>query len=317
MTVNLTDPIFHDDGAARGWLERSRWGSVPACAHCGSERVMRMQGEAHRKGLFACKDCNKQFSVTVGTVMERSHIALSKWVLAFHLLSASKKGMSSLQLSRMLQIGYKSAWFMSHRIREAMTEANPGPLGGEGKIVEADEAYHGKRETPTPSPQRRGRPYLKRGKGGGADKRTIVALVERGGEVRVKQMQGRVTSANVRDVLVRNADRASRLHTDESKLYPSIGAEFAKHETVNHGAKEYARGDVTTNSVEGFFGIFKRGLNGNYQHCGEQHFQRYLNKFAFRYNNRIRLGVNDAQRAMIAAHGADGKRLTYRRTGEA
>ena len=316
MTVNLTAPIFHDDDAARSWLEHSRWGATPACAHCGSERVMRMQGEAHRKGLFTCKDCNKQFSVTVGTVMERSHIALPKWVLAFHLLSASKKVMSSLQLSRMLQIGYKSAWFMSHRIREAMTDANPSPLGGTGKIVEADEAYHGKLETPSPpSPSRRGVPYIKSGKRN--EKRTIIALVERGGEVRVQHMKGRVTSANVRDVVVRNADRASRLHTDESRLYPSIGAEFAQHETVNHGMKEYARGDVTTNSVEGFFGIFKRGLNGNYQHCGEQHFQRYLNEFAFRYNNRARLGVDDTQRAMIAAYGAQGKRLTYRRIGKA
>lgn len=315
MNVDLTNPIFHDETEARGWLERSRWGLVPACAHCGSERVTRMQGEAHRAGLFTCKDCNKQFSVTVGTVMERSHIPLPKWVLAFHLLSASKKGMSSLQLSRMLHIGYKSAWFMSHRIREAMTDVNPGPLGGEGKIVEADEAYHGKKETPTPSAQRKGRPYLKGGKQN--EKRTIVALVERGGEARAFHVYGRVTADNVRDVLVRNADRKSRLHTDESRLYIKMGEEFAAHETVNHAAKEYARGDVTTNSVEGFFGIFKRGLNGNYQHCGEQHFQRYLNEFAFRYNNRIKLGVNDAQRAMIAARGADGKRLTYRRIGAA
>lgn len=273
-----------------------------------------MQGTAHRPGLLTCRDCNKQFSVTVSTVMERSHIPLLKWVLAFHLMSASKKGMSSLQLSRMLEVKYKTAWFMSHYIREAMTDTNPAPLGGEGKIVETDEAYHGKKETPTPGPQRRGGPYLK--KGNHDEKRTIVALVERGGEARVKHVKGRVTSANVRDVLVRNADRASRLHTDENKLHPSIGSKFAKHKTVNHGAKEYARGDVTTNSIEGFFGIFKRGLNGNYQHCSEQHFQRYLNEVAFRYNNRIKLGVDDTQRAMIAAGGAEGKRLTYRRIGE-
>lgn len=316
MTVDLTSPIFHDDDKAREWLEHSRWGASPACAHCGSVNVNRLQGLAHRAGLLTCRDCNKQFSVTVGTVMERSHIPLPKWVLAFHLLSASKKGMSSLQLSRMLDIGYKSAWFMSHRIREAMTEQSPTPLGGSGKIVEADEAYHGKSETPLPpSPSRRGQPYLKKGKKN--EKRTIIALVERGGEVRVKHLKGRVTAHNVRDILVRNADRASRLHTDESRLYPTTGTEFAQHETVNHGAKEYARGDVTTNSVEGFFGIFKRGLNGNYQHCSEQHFQRYLNEFAFRYNNRIKLGVDDTQRAMIAARGADGKRLTYRRIGKA
>lgn len=278
MTVNLTNPIFHDEDKAREWLERSRWGSVPACAHCGSERVTRMQGEAHRKGLFTCKDCEKQFSVTVGTVMERSHIPLPKWVLAYHLLSASKKGMSSLQLSRMLQVTYKTAWFMSHRIREAMTDANPSPLGGEGKIVEADEAYHGKRELPVASPTRKGQPYLKRNLS--KQKRTIFALVERGGEARAFHVKDRVTGDNLRDVIVRHADRKSRLHTDESSLYINLGGEFAKHETVNHAAKEYARDDVTTNTVEGFFGILKRGLNGNYQHCGEQHFQRYLNEFA-------------------------------------
>ena len=311
MTVDLTSPIFHDENEARGWLERSRWGTSPACAHCGSVSVTRMQGTAHRAGLLTCRDCDKQFSVTVGTVMERSHIPLPKWVLGFHLMAASKKGMSSMQLSRMLDVTYKTAWFMSHRIREAMTEPNPAPLGGEGKIVEADEAYHGKKETPAPSLSRKGRPYIKKGKAN--EKRAIVALVERSGEVRVKHMP-KVTSKNIREFAVTHADRKSRLHTDESNLYPSFAGEFAQHETLNHGAKEYARGDVTTNSVEGFFGIFKRGLNGNYQHCSEQHFQRYLNEFAFRYNNRIKLGVNDTQRAIIAARGAEGKRLTYRRS---
>jgi hypothetical protein len=244
--------------------------------------------------------------------MERSHIPLAKWVLGFRLMAASKKGMSSKQLERMLDVTYKTAWFMSHRIREAMTDPNPVPLGGEGKIVEADEAYHGKKEIPTPpSPQRQGRPYLKSG-AKKAEKRTIVALVERGGEARVFHMKGRVTAENLRDVIVRNADRKSRLHTDESKLYVTMGGEFAKHETVNHGAKEYARGDVTTNTVEGFFGVFKRGMVGVYQHCGEQHFQRYLNEFSFRYNNRIKLGVDDDQRTATAIHGAFGKRLTYR-----
>lgn len=310
--TNLTDPMFHDDDAARAHLENLRWPNGPTCPHCGSiDGITRFQGESTRKGLHQCNACRGHFTVTVGTVMERSHIPLPKWVLGFHLMAASKKGMSSKQLSRMLEITYKTAWFMSHRIREAMTDPNPAPLGGSGKIVEADEAYHGKSETPMPpSPHRKGRPYLKKGKKN--EKRTIIALVERGGEVRVKHLKERVTAHNVRDILVRNADRASRLHTDESRLYPAIGTEFAKHETVNHGAKEYARDDVTTNSVEGFFGIFKRGLNGNYQHCSEQHFQRYLNEFAFRYNNRIKLGVDDTQRAAIAVRGAEGKRLTYR-----
>jgi len=313
MTMtDLTDPMFHDEDAARAHLEKLRWPHGPTCPHCGSTvGIARFQGSSTREGLHQCNACRGHFTVTVGTVMERSHIPLHKWVLGFHLLAASKKGMSSKQLSRMLDLTYKTAWFMSHRIREAMTDPNPAPLGGEGKIVEADEAYHGKKETPMPSVHRRGRPYLKKGKSGGAQKRAIVALVERGGEARVTHMP-KVTSKNIREFAVQHADRKSRLHTDESNLYPSFGSEFAKHETVNHGAKEYARGDVTTNSVEGFFGIFKRGMNGNYQHCSEQHFQRYLNEFAFRYNNRIKLGVDDTQRAAIAVKGAEGKRLTYR-----
>lgn len=316
MTTSLSDPKFHDDDAARAHLEAVRWPHGANCPHCGSVDVVRMEGKAHRAGAFNCRDCRSQFTVTVGSVFERSHVPLHKWVLATYLLTASKKGMSSKQLERMLGVAYKTAWFMSHRIREAMTDPNPAPLGSEGKIVEADEAYHGKKETPTPSVHRRGRPYLKKGKSGGAQKRAIVALVERGGEARVTHMP-RVTSKNIREFAVQHADRKSRLHTDENNLYPSFGSEFAKHETVNHGAKEYARGDVTTNSVEGFFGIFKRGMNGIYQHCGEQHFQRYLNEFAFRYNNRIKLGVDDSERALIALRGAAGKRLTYRRINEA
>src|SRR6185437_8296958 len=216
-------------------------------------------------------------------------------------MTASKKGMSAHQLGRMLDIGYKSAWFMCHRIREAMRDPIPFPLGGEGKIVEADEAYHGKREIPAaPSQQRAGRPFTKGGKSGGAQKRPVVALVERGGEARATYMH-HVTGANVHEFIYRNARRQSRLHTDESALYPRLGKGFAAHETVNHGTKEYARGDVTTNSVEGFFRILKRGMTGVYQHCGEQHFQRYLDEFTFRYNNRSKLGVEDAKRAVVAA----------------
>ena len=205
---------------------------------------------------------------------------------------------------------------MAHRIREAMSEKNPAPLGGSGKIVEADEAYHGKRETPVTLSRGRVAKPTKRGKGGGAQKRPIVALVERDGEVRATHMN-HVTGKNLRDFIVRNANRKSRLHTDESNLYPTLGKEFATHETVNHGAKEYARGDVTTNTVEGYFGVFKRGMVGVYQHCGEQHLQRYLDEFSFRWNNRSKLGVEDEQRAQIAAYGMNGKRLTYRRISEA
>ncbi len=252
MTTSLSDPKFHDDDAARAHLEAVRWPHGANCPHCGSVEVVRMEGKAHRVGVFNCRDCRSQFTVTVGSVFERSHVPLHKWVLATHLLTASKKGMSSKQLSRMLSVTYKTAWFMSHRIREAMTDPSPAPLGGEGKIVEADEAYHGKKETPTPSPHRRGRPYIKKGKKN--EKRTIIGLVERGSKARAVHLKERVTAGNVRDILVKHADRKSRLHTDESNLYPKVGAEFGSHETVNHGAKEYARGDVTTNSVEGFFG---------------------------------------------------------------
>lgn len=310
--TNLSDPKFHDDDAARAHLEQVRWPHGANCPHCGSVNVLRMSGKAHRPGAWQCRDCREQFTVTVGSVFESSHVPLHKWVLATHLMTCSKKGISSKQLERMLGVTYKTAWFMSHRIREAMTDTNPAPIGGEGKIVEADEAYIGKRETPIPSAARKGRPYLKSGKSGGAQKRPIVALVERGGEVRVKHVP-HVTAATVRDLLVRNADRASRLHTDESRLYPALGTEFASHETVNHAAGEYARGDVTTNSVEGFFGVFKRGFRGIYQHCGEQHLQRYLNEYAFRYNHRIKLGIHDDERALIALRGIEGKRLTYRR----
>ena len=311
MTVDLADPKFHDEDKAREWLEAKRWPNGPACPHCGSVDVARMGGTTGRPGLFHCPACRGQFTVRTGQVMERSHIALTKWVLAYHLMAASKKGISAHQLHRTLHVAYNTAWFMEHRIREAMRETDPTLMGGPGKIVEADEAYHGKRETQTPR-NKYSRPPTKRGKGGGAQKRPIFALVERGGAARAMHMPV-VNAANIREKLVTLADRQSRLHTDESNLYPRVGEEFAAHETVNHGAREYARGDVTTNSVEGFFGIFKRGMVGVYQHCREHHLQRYLDEFSFRYSKRIKLGIDDAERAAIAVAGGEGKRLTWRR----
>jgi transposase-like protein len=312
MTVDLTDPIFHDDDAARAHMESIRWPNGPFCPHCGAvEGITRLAGKSHRAGLHQCNACRGHFSVTNGSVMESSHVPLPKWVLAFHLMAASKKGISAHQLHRMIHVTYKTAWFMCHRIREAMAEPNAAPLGGEGKIVEADEAYHGKRETPAVRSRNAVKNPTKRGKGGGAEERPIVALVERGGKARAVHMNT-VNGKNLRSFIVKNADRKSRLHTDESNLYPRLGKEFATHETVNHGAHEYARGDVTTNSVEGFFGIFKRGMIGVYQHCGENHLQRYLDEFTFRYNNRSKLGVEDTERAICAIKGAEGKRLTYR-----
>ena len=317
MTTDLTALMFHDEDAAREYFEAMRWPGGPVCPHCGVvNEATRMQGKSHRAGQFQCNACRTSFSVTLGTVMEDSHLPLYKWALAFRLMASSKKGVSAHQLHRSLGITYKTAWFLGHRIREAMRDYAPAPLGGEGKVVEADEMYHGTKEIKTPT--RRGdRPYTKSGKSGGAQKRAVVALVERGGEVRAVAMTGkRVSAANVRQVLVTHADRASRLHTDESPLYVAVGDEFAKHETVNHSQGDYAHGKgadlVTTNTMEGFFGVFKRGFTGTYQHCGEQHFQRYLDEYTFRYNNRIALGIDDTTRATYAVLGAEGKRLTYR-----
>ena len=230
MTVDLTSAEFHDEAAARDWLEGSRWPNGATCPHCGSVAVARMGGNAHRPGLFHCPDCRGQFTVMTGSVMESSHIPLNKWVMAIRLMTASKKGMSAHQLHRMLNIGYKSAWFMCHRLREAMRQVNPVALGGEGKIVEADEAYYGKRETPVPLSRGRVRKPTKRGKSGGAEKRPVVALVERAGEVRATYMN-QVNAKNLRDFLVRNASRQSRLHTDESRLYDTFGGEFSTHDT--------------------------------------------------------------------------------------
>jgi transposase-like protein len=314
MNTDLTAPRFHNENAAREWFEQTRWPNGVSCVHCGSLRADRMGGNAHRAGLFHCPDCRGQFTVRTGHVMESSKVPLAKWALAFHLMTSSKKGMSAHQLHRMLHVAYNTAWFMEHRIRAAMSNDGGAPLGGEGKVIEADEMYQGKQKDPTPSPARKGRPYIKKGKA--AEKRPIFALVERGGAARAFHV-GRVTAKNLREKLVEHADLKSKLHTDESNLYPVTGAEFAKHETVNHGAKEFARGKgadlVTTNYVEGFFGIFQRGMTGVYQHCSDQHLQRYLDEFSFRYSNRVKLGIDDGERAARAIKSGDGKRLTWRR----
>jgi transposase-like protein len=317
--TNLTAPTFNDNDAAREHLESIRWADGVYCPHCGNTdqaKIHMLAGKSTRPGLFQCNACREHFTVTVGTVMERSKIPLCKWVLGFHLYAASKKGLSAHQLHRMLGVTYKTAWFMAHRIREAMKEdvKSSGPLGGEGKVVEADETYIGKRDVPYVSPQRKGRPYLKKGKGGGAQKRTIVALVERGGKSRMFHVQ-HATKAVVRDILVRNADRKSVLYTDESRLYTTTGAEYANHETVNHSAKEYARYEgaavIHTNTIENVFSVFKRGMVGVYQHCGEAHLHRYLAEFDFRYNRRTALGVTDSERADDLIRGTSGKRLMY------
>jgi transposase-like protein len=313
--------IFTDADAARAYLERQRWPNGPFCPHCGNsdqDSIKALAGKAHRPGVYQCNACREQFTVTVGTVFERSKIPLNTWLYATHLLCSSKKGMSSHQLHRMLGVTYKTAWFMTHRIREAMKlDDDAGPIGGEGKIVEADETYFGKR-TPSPTAKRRFKNYTKRKKP--FDKRAVVALVERGGEVRMFHVEN-ATKADIREALVRNVDRASALHTDESNLYTETGKEFADHRTVRHSTKEYVRYEddatVHSNTVENVFSVFKRGMTGVYQHCSEAHLKRYLAEFEFRYNRRTALGYNDAMRTDAALKGIEGKRLTYRRIGDA
>jgi transposase-like protein len=315
--MKLTDPVFHDENLAREFMESQRWPDGPVCPHCGNadaDQITSLKGKAHRPGLFQCKECSQQFTVTVGTVYERSKIPLTKWLMAIFMLNAGKKGTSAHQIHRQLGVTYKTAWFMCHRIRESMRQEGLEPLGGAGRIVEADETYFGNiPESKRPTKTTQGRPFTKSGRSGPSGKRAIVSLVERGGSVR--SFHPAVADAhNVAAIVRENVHRETRLMTDESRLYPTVGKEFATHETVNHSAKEYARGDVTTNSVETFFSVFKRGMRGTYQHCDEKHLHRYLAEFDFRYNHRSGIGFTDGERAALSIKGAEGKRLTYRPT---
>ncbi|MBN9346365.1 MAG: IS1595 family transposase, partial [Devosia sp.] len=297
----------------------------PVCPHCGNvdrATIAKVEGKkkSHRDGLYYCNACAGQFTVTVGTVFESSHVPLNKWVLASHLMAASKKGISSHQLSRMLGVSYKTAWFMSHRIREAMAvdPKSRGPMGGEGKTVEMDETYYGPKDDQTPrTTKNKSTAHPKKP---GYLKRTVMALVERGGEVR----SFHVESANVetvKEVLFRNADRRSTLYTDQAQFYKQPGKDFDAHRSVNHSKDEWVRheGDkvVHTNTIENVFSVFKRGMTGVYQHCGEAHLHRYLAEFDFRYNRRSKLGVEDTERTVMLLEAIRGKRLTYRRIGEA
>ena len=299
-------PHFQNHDEARKYLEALRWAGEPVCPHCGT--VGKHYANKSRPGVWRCHEpsCRKDFSVTTKTVMESSHIKLHIWLQAFALLTASKKGMSAHQLHRSLKITYKSAWFLAHRIREAMRAGGLVPLGGKGQIVEVDETYYGKTEEPRVSPHREGRPYKSKIR----NNRPILALVERGGSVRTFHVPV-AGQFIVQEIVKRNVARESRLMTDESKLYNNMDAHYS-HETVKHTAGEYARGDVTTNSVEGYFSVFKRGMRGTYQHCKEKHLHRYLAEFDFRFNNRTALGVTDGERADLAIKGIAGKRLTYR-----
>lgn len=302
MTADITAPHFTDETKAREALEAIRWPSGPVCPFCGCiDNSTRMQGKTTRPGLLKCNDCRKPYSVTIGTLYERSHIPLHKWLLATHLLASSKKGISAHQLHRMLGITYKSAWFMTHRIRESMGPvAGDPPLGGEGKTVEADETYIGRKRD-------------RKVQSGTGHKHAVVSLVERNGRARSFKVD-RATPHVIRRIVEDNASPKSALMSDEAIAYKSVGKKFASHEAVNHSKDEYVRGTAHTNTVEGFYSIFKRGMKGVYQHCGEQHLQRYLHEFDFRYSNRTALGVSDKERAEKALKGIEGKRLTYRRT---
>jgi transposase-like protein len=318
MTANLQNPIFTDETLAREWLEKRVWPNGPVCPHCGStgDDVTALNGKAHRPGLYQCSGCREQFTVTVKSVFERSKIPLSKWLAALFLVTASKKGVSAHQIHRSLDISYKSSWFMLHRLREAMrTGGLLPPMGGEGKVVEADETYYGNiPEDQRPKFKSRGGRAFSKYPGGGAQRRkhVIVGLVERGGNVRTFHAPDSKAESVV-EIVRKNIAKESTLQTDESKIYVKVGREFAAHETVNHADKEYARPGVTTNTIEGYFSVFKRGMRGVYQHCSEKHLHRYLAEFDFRYNNRSSLGYNDIDRAGKLAASISGKRLTYRR----
>lgn len=296
--LDIRNPIFHDDDKARAHLEALLWPHGPVCPRCGvlGDRITKLEGKSTRPGVYKCKDCRKPFTVTVGTVMERSKIKLSLWVYAAQLMASSKKGMSALQLQRMIGTNYETAWFLFHRLREAARDVNPGPLGGEDKVVEGDETYVGgkaKNKAFGPPPK----------------KQAVFALVERDGKARSFHV-ARVNAKTLRPIMVKHASRASYLMTDESVVYPKIGKEFSGHGTVNHSANEYVRtgGFHHTNTVEGYFAILKRGVYGTFHNISEAHLHRYLAEFDFRYNSR---DISDAERAANLLRGAKGKRLMY------
>jgi transposase-like protein len=305
--IDLRNPIFHDDTAAREYLESVLWPQGPVCPRCGvkGDRITKLQGKSTRPGVYNCKDCRKPFTVTVGTVMERSHIPLSKWLLAARLMASSKKSMSAHQLHRMMDITYEAAWFLFHRLREASIAIDPSPLGGENEVVEADETYVGgkvRNKAFGPPPK----------------KEAVLTVVQRDGEARSKHVAN-VTAKTLRETIVTKADRKSYLMTDEAPVYTKLGREFNGHGTVNHSEGEYVKtgGFHHTNTVESFFAILKRAVYGQFHHISEAHLHRYLAEADFKYNHRSALGVEDAERTDALLRGAKGKRLYYRQPNQA
>lgn len=306
----FSNPIFTDETKAREWLESRLWTHGPICPHCGSVNTATlMKGKSHRPGLYQCNACRDPFTVTVGTLYERSKIPLHKWLAATHLMMASKKGMSALEIGRLLDLSKKTAWFLCHRIRESLRETTPqSPLGGHTKVVEVDETYVGGKETNKHKSKRT------KGMQGGKGKEPVVALVERNGRMRSYHLPC-VSAKTLKPVLEAQINHKSYLMTDESRVYAPIGEMFAGHGTVNHSIEEYVRGHFWhTNTVEGYFSILKRGIVGTFHHVSQQHLKRYLAEFDFRYNEREAMGVDDAERMSRSIPGIVGKRLTYRRT---
>ena len=298
-TIGFDAPYFTDENEARLYLEKIRWPhGNPICPHCGNNGqhypLKAKEGfkTTVRQGVWKCKKCRKQFSVTVGTVFEKSHIPLHKWLLASFLICSSKKGMSSHQLHRMLWVTYKTAWFMSHRIRCAMDKK---PIAKFQGTIEADETYVG------------GKGHGKRGRGA-ENKTPVFALVERNGNVMSMPVE-RVTGKNLKYIISQNVEKSSIIMTDDFKSYRGLDKKFASHQIINHGKRECVRGNIHTNTIEGYFSILKRGIIGVYHHVGKNHLHRYLSEFNFRYNRRKN---NDAERSAMALGGIEGKRLLYR-----
>ena len=308
MACDLTNKIFTNEDAARKHFEAIRWPDGPVCPFCGTvDDAHELQGNSTRPGLYKCHGCQKPFTATIGTLYERSHIPLHKWLLATHLLAASKKGISAHQLWRMLGFGsYRTAWFMAMRIREGMRDAKlASPLGGKGKTVEMDETFVGGKAKNQHAKKR------KHVGTGGAGKEAVFSLVERGGKVRSHHVAD-VSGKTLRPILFTQVSRASNLMTDESAVGKGLGREFGNHESVNHSIGEYVRGSAHTNTIESYFAILKRGIMGTYHNVSQAHLKRYLAEFDFRYNERMMLGVTDAERAFKAVKGIEGKRMTYR-----
>jgi transposase-like protein len=296
----LNAPHFQDEEAAYAFVEGKLWPQGPVCFHCkGSERVGKMGGKSTRIGLYKCYACRKPFTVKMGTIFESSHVEMKLWLQAIHLICSSKKGISSNQLHRTLGVTLKTAWFMSHRIREAMRPGSAAPMGGDYGIVEADETFIGKIAG------------VAMKKGGASHKNVVLTLVERGKGSRSFHIGG-TSGAEILPILKANVSPKSVIMTDEAGHYSRVYQHFAAHSFTSHKAGEYVRGDIHTNTVEGFYSVFKRGFKGIYQHCAEKHLFRYLAEFDFRYSNRVRLGVDDVARADRALAGVVGKRLTYR-----